>query len=54
MLIDDAYNASPLSVRAALERCAGVRGRRRVAVLGDMLELGGTRPGATKRWTPGG
>ncbi len=41
-LIDDCYNANPMSVRAALDDLAvsAVRGRRRVAVLGDMLELG--------------
>ncbi|HWD69101.1 MAG TPA: UDP-N-acetylmuramoyl-tripeptide--D-alanyl-D-alanine ligase [Solirubrobacteraceae bacterium] len=40
-LLDDAYNANPMSMRAALEALAGmpVEGRR-VAVLGDMLELG--------------
>lgn len=38
-VIDDAYNASPASVRAALEVLAGMPGRR-VAVLGTMLELG--------------
>ncbi|HYM83413.1 MAG TPA: cyanophycin synthetase, partial [Candidatus Dormibacteraeota bacterium] len=38
-LIDDAYNASPGSVRAALEALAGLPGRR-IAVLGEMLELG--------------
>lgn len=40
LLIDDCYNASPLSMRAALESLADVWGRRRVAVLGGMLELG--------------
>jgi len=43
MLIDDTYNASPISVRAALEFLAETpvaAGRRRLAVLGDMLELG--------------
>jgi UDP-N-acetylmuramoyl-tripeptide--D-alanyl-D-alanine ligase len=38
-VIDDAYNASPLSVSAALDLLAGLPGRR-VAVLGEMLELG--------------
>ena len=42
-LVDDTYNASPVSVAAALEFLAETpvaAGRRRVAVLGDMLELG--------------
>jgi UDP-N-acetylmuramoyl-tripeptide--D-alanyl-D-alanine ligase len=40
-ILDDTYNASPTSVRAALETLAGRRaGRRAVVVLGDMLELG--------------
>jgi UDP-N-acetylmuramoyl-tripeptide--D-alanyl-D-alanine ligase len=40
-LIDDCYNANPISVRAALEDLADTaRDHRRVAVLGDMLELG--------------
>ncbi|HET8605734.1 MAG TPA: UDP-N-acetylmuramoyl-tripeptide--D-alanyl-D-alanine ligase [Gaiellaceae bacterium] len=45
LLINDCYNASPISMRAALahlvERAAG---RRSVAVLGDMAELGETAP----------
>jgi UDP-N-acetylmuramoyl-tripeptide--D-alanyl-D-alanine ligase len=38
-IVDDTYNASPGSVTAALEMLAGLPGRR-VAVLGEMLELG--------------
>lgn len=38
-ILDDCYNASPDSVRAALATLAGTTGRR-IAVLGDMLELG--------------
>jgi UDP-N-acetylmuramoyl-tripeptide--D-alanyl-D-alanine ligase len=43
LLIDESYNANPASVRAALALLANAkpaRGGRRVAVLGDMLELG--------------
>ena len=40
-ILDDTYNASPVSVRAALDTVAAHRrGRRVVVVLGDMLELG--------------
>lgn len=41
-VLNDAYNANPASVRAALDTLAGLEGRRRVALLGDMLELGPT------------
>lgn len=40
-MIDDAYNASPLAVRAALDALAAFPGRR-ISVLGRMLELGET------------
>ena len=40
ILYDDAYNANPASMRAALETLAALPARRRIAVLGDMLELG--------------
>jgi UDP-N-acetylmuramoyl-tripeptide--D-alanyl-D-alanine ligase len=40
-IINDCYNASPLSVRAALDELAAeTPSGRRLAVLGDMLELG--------------
>jgi len=40
-LFDDCYNANPQSLRAALRVLAGLHGyRRRVLVMGDMLELG--------------
>jgi UDP-N-acetylmuramoyl-tripeptide--D-alanyl-D-alanine ligase len=41
LLINDAYNANPVSMEAALRHLtARAGGRRRVAVLGDMAELG--------------
>jgi UDP-N-acetylmuramoyl-tripeptide--D-alanyl-D-alanine ligase len=40
-VLNDAYNASPSSMHAALRSLAALEPRgRRVAVLGDMLELG--------------
>jgi UDP-N-acetylmuramoyl-tripeptide--D-alanyl-D-alanine ligase len=39
-IIDDAYNASPLSTHAALDTLRSLPGKRRIAVLGDMLEIG--------------
>jgi UDP-N-acetylmuramoyl-tripeptide--D-alanyl-D-alanine ligase len=43
-LLDDCYNASPAALEAAVAALALVPGRRRVAVLGDMLELGPSGP----------
>jgi UDP-N-acetylmuramoyl-tripeptide--D-alanyl-D-alanine ligase len=41
LVLNDCYNANPLSMRAALEHLAErAGGRRRVAVLGEMAELG--------------
>ncbi|TVQ62150.1 MAG: UDP-N-acetylmuramoyl-tripeptide--D-alanyl-D-alanine ligase [Phycisphaerales bacterium] len=46
-VLHDAYNAHPDSVRGALETLAAIEpapGGRRVAILGEMLELGGSAP----------
>jgi UDP-N-acetylmuramoyl-tripeptide--D-alanyl-D-alanine ligase len=40
VVVDDCYNANPMSMRAALDDLAASASGRRVAVLGDMLELG--------------
>jgi UDP-N-acetylmuramoyl-tripeptide--D-alanyl-D-alanine ligase len=39
-IINDAYNASPQSVKAAIDVLDEIEAGRRIAVLGDMLELG--------------
>jgi len=39
-VVNDCYNANPMSMRAALDDLAVSAAGRRVAVLGDMLELG--------------
>jgi UDP-N-acetylmuramoyl-tripeptide--D-alanyl-D-alanine ligase len=40
-LVDDCYNASPEAMRAAIEFAARMAGqRRKIAILGEMLELG--------------
>jgi UDP-N-acetylmuramoyl-tripeptide--D-alanyl-D-alanine ligase len=43
VLVNDCYNANPISMRAALSHLASLQGERRIAVLGEMAELG---PGA--------
>lgn len=40
VVIDDTYNAGPASVQSALKTLAMMEGGRKIAVLGDMLELG--------------
>jgi UDP-N-acetylmuramoyl-tripeptide--D-alanyl-D-alanine ligase len=44
VLINDCYNANPMSMRAAIDDLAESAPARRVAVLGDMLELGSGAP----------
>jgi UDP-N-acetylmuramoyl-tripeptide--D-alanyl-D-alanine ligase len=39
-LVDDTYNANPTSCLAALNLLSELEGRRRVAIFGDILELG--------------
>ncbi|MDI6826952.1 MAG: cyanophycin synthetase, partial [Armatimonadota bacterium] len=47
VVLNDAYNASPASTLAALRTLQSLSGcRRRIAVLGDMLELGDYAPKA--------
>jgi len=45
-IINDAYNASPASMRSALDVLCDVAKERKIAVLGDMLELGETAAAA--------
>jgi UDP-N-acetylmuramoyl-tripeptide--D-alanyl-D-alanine ligase len=44
VLVVDCYNANPMSMRAAIDDLAQTAPARRVAVLGDMLELGPEAP----------
>lgn len=45
-LINDCYNASPASVEAALDVLMGTSAKRHIAILGDILEMGGFAPKA--------
>jgi UDP-N-acetylmuramyl pentapeptide synthase len=39
-IIDDTYNSSPVALAEALKTLGSVKAKRKIAVLGDMLELG--------------
>jgi UDP-N-acetylmuramoyl-tripeptide--D-alanyl-D-alanine ligase len=41
-LVDDSYNSNPRALEGALKGLSGLPAKRKVAVLGDMLELGET------------
>ncbi len=53
-LIDDSYNANPSSMRAAFQLLAQTepKGGRRIAVIGDMLELGQEAEAMHRRLAP--
>lgn len=40
VVINDAYNASPMSMLAAIDTLVSIAPKRKIAILGDMLELG--------------
>ncbi|MDP1689494.1 MAG: UDP-N-acetylmuramoyl-tripeptide--D-alanyl-D-alanine ligase [bacterium] len=40
LIIDDSYNASPMSMHAGLDTLKSLKAKRKIAVLGDMLEIG--------------
>ncbi len=40
VVIDDTYNASPSSMKLAIDTLASLPAKRKIAVIGDMLELG--------------
>lgn len=44
VLVNDCYNANPVSMRAALSHLASLKSGRRIAVLGEMAELGSAGP----------
>lgn len=39
-IIDDTYNAAPLAMDAALHSLSEIKAKRKIAIIGDMLELG--------------
>ena len=56
VVVNDAYNANPASMAAALDALVAIggrRGARTVAVLGEMLELGAATAATTTRTSAG-
>ena len=49
LIVDDSYNAALLSMEAALDSLNSFEGRRKIVVLGDMLEIGRYSPEAHTR-----
>jgi UDP-N-acetylmuramoyl-tripeptide--D-alanyl-D-alanine ligase len=48
-VLDDSYNASPIAMQSALDTLRDLPAKRRVAVLGDMLEVGKYTPEVHER-----
>jgi UDP-N-acetylmuramoyl-tripeptide--D-alanyl-D-alanine ligase len=46
LIIDDTYNSAPDSLRVAVETMSNIQANRKIAVLGDMLELGKEEEGS--------
>ncbi len=40
VVLDDTYNSSPVALASAIDTLASINGKRKIAVLGDMMELG--------------
>jgi UDP-N-acetylmuramoyl-tripeptide--D-alanyl-D-alanine ligase len=40
IIIDDSYNSSPIAVKVAIDVLKEMKAKRKIAILGDMLELG--------------
>lgn len=49
-VVNDAYNASPMSMTAAINTLSDLTKGRKIAVMGDMLELGSVSESASPGW----
>lgn len=52
MLLEDSYNASPTSIRAALSTLREIIAPRKVVILGDVLEIGPTKLDEHRKLAP--